>query len=860
MENQDNGIREPEIRINTNVGPFGNQSARNFSPRSEGGNFSGRSEAGSGKKNPTIIGILEKIIGLSIFMLILGLPLFFTGFTFQGIIFEKQLYFYFWLLIGLVSWAAKGVITEEMEIRRTPLDIPIIGFWVIYLFATIFSVDRWHSFWGTFGDPSRGFMSVTGAAVAYYLIMSNFNFKRLRLFFRALVISNVILVIWTSLIFLKIPFIGGSISSFFSGNFAQFIPLSPVGSVTGLAIYLSFMLIIIAVAILKIAENNEISAKNKKIYIAGLSIILALNVVLLMSMYGFIVWTGLFLGLAIFLIYILSKVVKLKMSWVWLPMLIFVLVMMIRMIGEISISRVNLPTEASINYKLSWDIAGKSMKNNFFLGSGPGTFSYDFSLFKPQYYNENSLYELRFFQGTGAFFEAISTVGVLGTILLLLVVLSYLSVGFYLLSREKEKNKLYSLGLFAASFLVIVDIMTVKTEGTIMLIGTILGTLSLASMLFESETQPKVLKLSLKASPKFALALAFVFMVICAGVASLFIFLGKIYTADIYAGKASRTISSDQEKAVIFMGKAAGINKNESAYFSKLGEYYMILANKEALKEEEERDIDSIKRYLNASIEFANLGKKLSESSISATETMAVIYENSGIYIGDSLQLAEAAYQKALELDPNNPNYFVKIGQINIAKATSLKDEEEKRKLLSSAKDNFNKAIEKKGNLAVAHYQLALVLDALGEKDTAIDEMVQAVKFDQRNGDYLINLANMYRFRNKDKDINDAIEIIKYVIQSNDKNANAHFYLGLAYEKAKDKNNAIQEYQKVISLLPENSDDAKKQLEKMIENVNNGVENTPESLGLSVPESNTENQEEPTVIEPQAEQELDLGE
>ena len=72
-------------------------------------------------------------------MLFLGVPLFFTGLTFQGLAFEKQIYFYFWLLLALVVWATKGVIAGEMKIRRTPLDIPILAFWLTYLLATIFS-------------------------------------------------------------------------------------------------------------------------------------------------------------------------------------------------------------------------------------------------------------------------------------------------------------------------------------------------------------------------------------------------------------------------------------------------------------------------------------------------------------------------------------------------------------------------------------------------------------------------------------------------------------------------------------------------------------------------------------------------
>ena len=74
----------------------------------------------SGKSDDKfVVKVLDKIIAASIFMIFFGLPLFFTNLTFQGISFEKQIYFYLWLFLGLVAWTAKGVIIGEMNIKRT---------------------------------------------------------------------------------------------------------------------------------------------------------------------------------------------------------------------------------------------------------------------------------------------------------------------------------------------------------------------------------------------------------------------------------------------------------------------------------------------------------------------------------------------------------------------------------------------------------------------------------------------------------------------------------------------------------------------------------------------------------------------
>lgn len=797
-----------------------------------------RSEAVKGSK--FILRMLDKIVGASLFMIVFGLPLFFTGVTSQGIVFEKQIYFYFWLLLALISWAAKGVINEEMHIRRTPLDIPIVAFWFVYLISAIFSIDRWHSFWGAFGDPSRGFMGVTAMIIFYYLVVSNFNQKRLKLFLIALVSSGSLLSIWTLLLFFKVPFLGFSFESLIPGNIKQYIPLSLMGSVGGLGVFFSAMTILVSTVILKITENEAMAKWKRKILLSFLIFVLVVDLFLILNLSGYIIWFGLFIGVVLFLVYILSKIVRPHRDWIWLPMVLFVLIMIIKMIGAVSLisDKINLPVEVSAdsfveNYRVSIDIAKNSLKDNFLLGSGPATYAYNFSLFKPQFFNDSMFYNLRFSQGSGIFFEAISTIGGLGVVTLLILILSYLSVSFYLISREKEKNKLYSLGVFSATVIALAAVSTTKLEGSILFFAVILGIISLATILFESEVTPKYLALSLKASPKFALTLAFIFMLVSAGVAFLFVFLGKVYVADVYAGMAAREASQNEESAIDKMGKAIKFHNKEGLYYTKASAYYMMLANKEALKPEEERDINNIRGYINYSVSAAVAGAEMNKNNVEAIEVLAQIYENSGMYVADSLKLTQESYAKALALEPHNPDYFLKLGQIKISEGAGKKEEAEKKQLFSEAKDFFQQSISEKNNFAPGYYQLALVQDALSETDTAIESATKAVQLDQKNSDYLIGLGNMYRLRAKNDDLKIAAEIFKMVIRADDNNINAHFYLGLAHEKDENKNSAKDEYRKVISLISsDESGETKKQIEKMIDNIDNGIKNTPESLGL----------------------------
>ncbi len=797
-------------------------------------------EKNSEQKNEQklVIKILDKLIGLAIFMLFFGLPLFFTGFTQQGIIFDKQIYFYVWVLLGLVFWVTKGVVVGEMNIKRTPLDWPILGFWLAYIAATVFSVDRWHSFWGAYSDPSLGLMSITAYIIAYYFLNSNLNLKRMKLVMIAVISAGAITMIWTTLAIFGLKFLPDTI--------AAYSPLSLVGSITGLGVLFSLLIPIITTAILQVADAKNLSKVVKGILETGMLFFLVLDMFLVLALYNYIPWVGLFVGVAVFLIFILAKIVRPKSTWVWLPMTVFVLVMVLRLTGSVPIAKVQLPMEVSLNYKTSADIAWQSMKNKFLVGSGPATYSYDFSLNRPQDFNANALYSLRFYQGTGILAEVIPTAGIVGAIFLLLLILTYVGAQFYLLYKDKEKNKLYSLGLASAAAIMLVDVMSVRADGGILVMGVLLGTLALATGIRESENIEREINLSLKASPKFALALAFVFMVVSAGIAFFFVYLGKVYASDIYAKRAAALVATDPDRALNDLSQSVTLNPLESKYYVQLGQYYMALANQEALKDQNSRDINKIQQYLNNSIAVTNQAKTISPNDVGTVESLALIYENAGLYVPNSLSLAVDNYKRSQELEPHNPVYFVKLGQLDVATAGAEKDTAKKKQLVNDAKDLFQKSVDEKQNYPEGYYQLALADEALNDLDHAVENAVKAANLSPKNVNYILSLGRMYEERNKNDDLKSAEQVYQIAISIDDKNVNGHFYLGLLYEKEKNKDGAKKEYGRVVDLLSANSNgsnaDTIAKLKKMIDNVNNGVVNTAESLGLT-----QDNQPAPTT-------------
>lgn len=781
------------------------------------------------KKNKFSVRLCDWIISLSLVLIFFGFPVFFTGVTFQGVSFEKQIYFYFWTLLALAAWAIKCVIVGEMKVRRTPLDIPIIAFLAAYALSSFFSKDHWHSFWGFFGDPSRGLASAIMVVAVYYMVFSNLNAKKFKLFLIGLVFANLIAAIWTTLAISGIKFIPDKI--------AQFAPLSLTGSFTGLSVYFSIMIPLLIVAVFLVVQN----AKNKIVKWASVFLILAnvtLNLFLLLALYAFIAWISwiaLLAGVAVVLIYALSKIVKLpNFSWVWLPIAIFIVILVFIMSGQfLDIAKINLPAEVSLNYSTSWSIARDAVKNGFSagaIGSGPATYGYNFSLFRPKEFNLNALYNLRFFQGTGIPFESLPTIGVIGVIFLLILVLSFLSIGFYLLNGAQDGEKFYSLGFFSSSLIFLINAFSVRIESAILLLGALISAVALAALLKESDSLESYLNLSLKVSPKFALALAFIFMVVASGVTFLFIFIGKVFMADAYFGLTSRSREVNED-ILGKMRKAVNLYGHESRYFIRLSQAYAVLANQEALKEDREKDAVKIQGYLNDSVAAAKRAKSMSDSDVTAAENLAQIYENAGFYAADFFSLAEDSYKRALELEPHNPNFFVKLGQIKISRAGTKDDEKEKKTMAEEAKNLFQKSIDEKADFDPGYYNLALAEETLGNLDGAVNNAAKAYSINRNNVGYAFVLGRLHDKRGKDDDNKIAESLFKQILAVNNKEINTHFYLGMLYEKTNENSKAIDEYQKIIDLLPSGVEETKNKISGMIENVRSGSGNLQVGAG-----------------------------
>jgi len=290
---------------------------------------------------------LDFVIISAIFLVFFLCPLFFTGLVAQNIGFEKMTLFYFLALLGAVSWVTKAVIVGELNIKRTPLDWPIIGLLAVYIVSTVLSVSQKDSLIGIYGNPAKSLAAVIIFIIFYYLVINNINQKRIKLLFWGLVSSTALVVIY-SLFQLLGKFI-------IPLDFSRAISFNPLGSLSGLTMYLVMTLPLLVIGLSQIDEihpnfRNRILQVVVKV-ILGAVIFLSLFVLTLLN--GFTFWPAAIVGIVIILMFLLSKIIKISSANLVIPIATFLLLIILLVLGNFNIMALNLPTEVSLSRKAS---------------------------------------------------------------------------------------------------------------------------------------------------------------------------------------------------------------------------------------------------------------------------------------------------------------------------------------------------------------------------------------------------------------------------------------------------------------------------------------------------------------------------
>ena len=690
--------------------------------------------ASGNDKKKNVLRSLDIVIVSALFLIFFLCPIFFTGMTSQGAGFDKMMLFYFLVLAGSVAWTVKGIISGGLAFKMTPLHWPIAALGAALIASAALSVGRNDSFFGSYGNSAKGLAAVFIFIMFYFLLVNNINVKRVKLFFWALAGSGAVVIIFTLL----------RIAGIFPDSFklTHFAGLGAMESVTALAAFFAGILPLFIVAVAQLKEVQS-SLKNKyavltvKIF-AGAVIFIALVNLALLQKFSF--WPAAITGIAVFLMFLLAKIVKADKGGIFVPAVVFILLVVFLVIGGFRFASLNLPAEVSMSRGLSWQIAKSSLRENPLFGSGPATFYYDFGKFKTADFNYSPLWNARFDRSSGVFFEFLSTVGAIGTLAAIGVVLAVISTCFIALTISKEKEdetKPIILASFSGFVSALIFSLFFPVSNSFILFSVLISSLAVASAMNIYPEKLRIFNLSLKSPAKSALTTAAIFLAVAAGITSLFAFGFKMYLAEIHAADA--VAAEDLNKKAEKLGQAIALSPYYDAYYIGLAESHMSLANAAA----KENDQNKFSQYLNSAVANGKKAVELSPQKAANYDSLALVYENASLYAKGVLEWAENLYNKVKELEPSNPAPDFRLALINIARSGAVTDEKEKGAYIDEAIKKYDEALAKKSDLAAAYYGKAVVYEKLNNQDEAIAQMEKAALAAQ-SVDYSFELGRLY--------------------------------------------------------------------------------------------------------------------
>ncbi len=742
--------------------------------------------------------IFNKVLKVSIYLLVFLLPLFWLPFSFEAFEFNKQYLLFFLVSLTFLTWLAKMVLADkEIRFRRTPLDIPVLAFLFIAVLSAVFSIDRGASIFGFYGRFSDGLIGLLGLGVFYFLLTNltsgtngtatngtNLTDEKissgglLRVFFGS--VFFVILISYLS-IFGVWQKIGQGLPQIMLQKI--FNPVS--GSLEGLAIFLAIIIVLLTGWLLSRGRQDG----KLGTFFYYLLLISALGLLALIDLPS--AWLIILIGLGIFFIFSLAKrLFKEDVNQLLLVILLLVISAAFLFLDTTDFSNsdiFNFQREQVLNQGTSWKVALGAATDNIksgFLGSGIGTYHYDFAKFKPAEFNQSPLWQIRYDRAGSYLSELLATMGFLGLISYLALAAIFLLISWFLLgeikpvssagkSELKEGNGMrlsllvaflallaaqffyYQNTVLAFTFWFVLGLAAVSLQKPHTLVSPKESNLPTgqAGELRGRPAQEKVL--SFKNFPEINLVFSTLLVFLSLAVLVSYYFSAKFYLADVNYLKAQLTAIS--EERIKTLERVVEMNPKSAIYQVVLARAYWLQILQELDKPQSEIDIAKLQDGAAKAIDRAKKAAEISPNSVLSQETLGIIYRDIQPLAQGAADWAVTYFQKAIDLEPKNPVLYTELGKLYLATD------------VQKARENFEKAITLKTDYVDALFQLGILYFNNNQTDEAINQFEK-----------IVNLTPNY--------------------------SNALYSLGLAYAKKGEKEKAIQYLEMVLQLNPGNEE------------------------------------------------------
>lgn len=731
-----------------------------------------------------------------VFLLVnaVAVPLFMDRSLVNFYIIPKQYAFICLLLVNVVLFVAKMILSKSLSFKKSVLDFPILGILVIALFSSIFSVNHYDSFLGRNEYFVFNYFYLIFLAIFYFLIT---NFINTRSRWSGLVDALIYTGGFTSVLFV--------LKSIFKLDLLGMIIPGALNTIDKINTPLGVWMVVIFILSAGFLLKRSLPIGKSLVYF----FITLVSLVSLILLSFNILWWITLAGLVVLLLVGVSFIKEVRMGWVSALFAMLILTVVFITFGTPRYLQTAVPAEISLGGKPSWSVTSHTVfsgAKDFILGSGLGTFNVDFSQYRSVDFNNDAwAWSLRFSQPLSTFFALLAESGVLMTLAFLFIIIYTLGHMFNVwfrrtamtsraveLDQEGSDQRLDAF-VATAAWVMLTGAMAVIFFGPVLwwlwwlLLGLIVTGLSF--------TNPDVIKTKtweVEDTPQYSLTFSFIMIVLLAGLIMVGVWGARLYMAENAYAKA--LASTDYTKAEQNLNRALYQRSSSDVYHAALAQVYLMEAVK--LVNDGSKDLQAVSSYVAQAVNEARTATELSPRSVAIWENLAIMYENAAVIVPEARDWAIKSWQKAKDLEPTNPVLSLRLAN-NYALSNKMDD----------AIKSYKEASTLKKDYLDAYVGLARVYEQQNKIDDAVDAYKNALTYGgSQNAMTLFDFGRVLYNRNKDTDRNDAEVLWLNAVRLQPNYSNALYSLGLLYESKGDKTNALQYYYKVKDLNPENKD------------------------------------------------------
>lgn len=479
-------------------------------------------------------------------------------------------------------------------------------------------------------------------------------------------------------------------------------------------------------------------------------------------------------------------------------------------------------TQISPSWEATLEVVKGSLSSDFFFGSGPNTFLYDWLVFKPESISGTVFWDTRFHSGVGRLPSMVAEIGFLGASALIIFFSSLLySVKTVVAHKEHSLERMLLVSSFFGSVYLWIFTVIYSPGFLIFAFAGIFTGVFIASLgLVKSNS---FIDVALDKNTKRGLLLYFItIFVALVFVGSIFVFSSKYLAGYFYtAGVKEVTHYNNADKANMYLQRAVAFDPQD-VYFRSSAEVGLL-----RLKQMIDQSMESESVSDAEKTQFGGILTATVQSAKNATIVNPIDPENwmeLGRVYETMLQIdpngfkdsAIFAYKEALRASPKDPTPLLSLARMELQAGNT-----------SEALKYLNDSLKIKNDFTAGHIMIAEVAVSEGELKEAISKLEQAVIKSPNNPEnvYIILRIGVLYFQ--DGYHEKARTIFENLVSANPNYIDARYSLGLVYYKNGMKNEAIEQFEAIKKLAPEN-----KEVQIILDNLRSGRD----ALGSSIPQ------------------------